>query len=186
MSRRTQPIHSACVEITGLPDRRGVIFTEPADYRAFQHHLAEALQRCPARLMAYCLMPGWWQLIMGATDPVRLQRCLARVGTAHGTPTILTRPLSGTNDVIRAARDTERHGLTARLVRRAQDWPWSSLAGRHDGRNPLPLVQASFLESRAWLDFVNAPTPADLSHHVTQHPRRLADGLEGRHDRPGV
>lgn len=94
---------------------------------------------------------------------------------------MVTTPLAEIDDLIRAARDVERQALAAGLVRRAQDWPWGSLAGRLDATNPLPLVAAPFLESRAWTDYVNASGGVSRpSVHVPERPGRFAGGLQRR------
>ncbi len=96
------------------------------------------------------------------------------MSTQPGAAATLTiTPLPAVRDLVRTTRDVERLALTHGLARRAQDWPWGSLAGRLDGASPLPLVQAPFLESRAWSDYVNAAEAWD-SVDVAQRPRRFA------------
>lgn len=100
-------------------------------------------------------MPDRWQVIVGQTDPARLNRCLARVTIAR------VQPLVTIADLLRAARSAERQALRSGLVRRAQDWPWNSLSERLQPTGRLNLVAAPFLASRAWVDFVNTPGPED-------------------------
>jgi putative transposase len=153
------------------------VLTHPADYRALQHRLRAALLKHPIRLVAYCLMPTRWHLIVGPVDPSRLRRCLAgvRATPLDATAPVTITPLPSIRDLVRTTRDVERLALTHGLARRAQDWPWGSLAGRLDGANPLPLVPAPFLESRAWSDYVNVNEAWD-SVHVAQRPRRFSGG----------
>jgi putative transposase len=40
------------------------LFEKPADYAAFLRVLAEALQECPTRLLAFVLMPNHWHLFV--------------------------------------------------------------------------------------------------------------------------
>lgn len=165
--------------MTGHLLRPALSFTQPADYRTFQHRLRSALLKHPIRLVAYCVMPSRWHLIVGPTDPAKVQRCLAWVLATRppGTERVTVRPLSAIRDLVRKTRHVERLALSAGLVRRAQDWPWGSLSGRLDSANPLPLVPAPFLESRAWTDYVNAP--ADwISVDVPQDPGRFSRRLQ--------
>lgn len=152
------------------------LFTHPSDYRAFEAGLRDALAPDQIRVVAYCVMPTHWRLVAGPTDPATLAGALGRCARAHPIAAggITTRPLATVNDVVLATRDVEREALTRGLVRRAQDWPWSSLAGRLDPDAPLPLVHAPFLSSRAWVDYINTPRPRDGSHHIAERPRRLA------------
>ena len=55
----------------------------------------------------------------------------------------------------------ERNALQAGLVRQAQDWPWASLSERLQPAQCVPLVNAPFLSTRAWADYVNTTRPGD-------------------------
>jgi putative transposase len=50
--------------------RRMEIFSTPADYDAFDRTLGEAVSRTSTQLLAYCVMPNHWHLVVGdnATD----------------------------------------------------------------------------------------------------------------------
>jgi len=157
--------------------RRLVLFARPADYRAFLRLLGQALARHPVRLVAYSLMPDHWHLVVGPTDSTALSRCLHWVTSTHavrlrhhrdsvgegplyqGRFTSLELPAVG--DLVRVCRYVERNALQAHLVRRAQDWPWSSLSERLRPSMNLPLVNTPFLSSRAWADYVNTRRPSD-------------------------
>jgi hypothetical protein len=141
---------------------RTPVFTLPAHYRALQHHLRDAFGSHPLKLIAYCLMANGWQLVVGQTDPRRVDRYIARVTSAQrggvcGTLFVDVHPLDTVADLLRAARDTEREALRCGLVRRAQDWPWNSLSERLQPTGRLDMVPAPFLASHAWVDFVNQP-----------------------------
>jgi putative transposase len=151
--------------------RRLVLFTQPADYRAFLSILNEAFTEHPVRLVAYSVMPDHWQLVLGQTDTSTLSRCLQWVTSTHAIH--LTRRLDSVDrgpvyqgrftsmeipavgDLVRVCRNVERSALQAGLVRRAQDWPWSSLSERLQPEPSVPLINAPFLCSRAWADYVN-------------------------------
>ncbi len=157
--------------------RRLVLFTQPADYRAFLAILAQALEQHPIRLIAYCVMPNHWHLVVGPTDTPTLSRCLHWVTATHAIRLNQHRRTVGhgpvyqgrfnsveipaVGDLVRVCRYVERNALQARLVRRAQDWPWASLSERLQPAQDLPMVNAPFLGTRAWADYVNAPRPGD-------------------------
>lgn len=137
-------------------------FTIPAHYRALQLSLRDALDAHPLRLIAYCLMPNRWQLVVGQTDPKRLDGYIGRVAGSRGpapSPALAVdvRPLETIADLLCAAKETEREALRCGLVRRAQDWPWSSLSERLQPTGRLEMVPAPFLASHTWVDFVNQP-----------------------------
>ena len=43
---------------------RKTIFEKDQDYEAFERVLAEAVERTKTRLLAYCLMPNHWHLVV--------------------------------------------------------------------------------------------------------------------------
>lgn len=43
---------------------RMTIFEKDEDYEAFERVLAEAVERTKTRLLAYCLMPNHWHLMV--------------------------------------------------------------------------------------------------------------------------
>jgi putative transposase len=141
-------------------------FTLPAHYRAVEHHLGDALTAHHLKLISYCLMSDHWQLVVGPTDPARVDRFVERVtgareaGWSEGLHTAV-HPLGTAADLLRAARAAERQALRTGLVRRAQDWPWGSLAERLQPTGRLELVGAPFLASAAWVHFVNTEHPED-------------------------
>ena len=85
------------------------IFTLPAHYRAVEHHLRDALADQHLKLISYCLMADHWQLVVGPTDPPRLDRCLEWV-TGSRRPgwyeawRLAVHPLLTVGDLLRAAR----------------------------------------------------------------------------------
>src|SRR5947209_5319642 len=110
------------------------LFDTPADYEAFEQVLAEAQDECPVPLLAYCVMPNHWHLVLAP---------------------------EGDGDL---CRFVERNALRAGLVQRAEDWRCGSLVRRlrgvaepavELGVGPVPLP-------RDWRAWVNAPqTPAE-------------------------
>jgi len=160
--------------------RRVPIFIRPTDYRAFLQVLEEGLARYPVRLLAYCVLSNHWHLVVGPKGTNDLS-CLMRWVSAthairwhhrHGTigqgalykGRFLARPIDTAASLVHVCRYVERNALAARLVKRAEDWPWCSLSERFRSDPRLPLATAPFLVSAAWVDYVNAPTtPTDLA-----------------------
>lgn len=155
--------------------RRARIFTRRTDYRAFLRVLCQGAERFPIRILAYCVMPNHWHLVIEpggtsaligfmhwvtATHAIRWHQHHQTVGQG---PIYQGRyhsiPLPGVANVVGACRYVERNALRAGLVKRAEDWPWGSLSDRLRSEPAVPLVPARFLLSRAWIDHVNAPAP---------------------------
>ena len=59
------------------------IFEAAGDYHAFESLLAEAVLRVPMRLLAYCLMPNHWHLVVWPERDGELGRFMHRLTTTH-------------------------------------------------------------------------------------------------------
>jgi hypothetical protein len=95
--------------IAATAPNKNTIFTLPAHYRAVEHQLGDALADQHLKLISYCLMADHWQLVVGPTDPPRLDRCLEWV-TGSRRPgwyeawRLAVHPLLTVGDLLRAAR----------------------------------------------------------------------------------
>jgi putative transposase len=159
---------------------KATLFTRPRDYRAFLDILGEGLERHPVPLIAFCVLSNHWHLVLGPSGTPSLSRLLHWVTTTHAVRLHRHRGSVGEGHVyqgrfkahlieeagglVRVCRYVERNALTAGVVRRAQDWPWGSLAERRRPDPALPLSGAEFLGSDAWVHLVNAAmTPRELA-----------------------
>ena len=169
-ARSTAPV--TFFHVINRSARKVPLFATGRDYRGFLRILRDGLERHPMRLLAYCLMSNHWHLVVGPVDPSDLSRLLHWVTTTHAVRLNLLRKTTGQGpiyqgrfkshmvcaaaDLVRVCRYVERNALTANLVRRSQDWPWCSLSERLGGISKLPLAVTPFLESAAWVDYVNS------------------------------
>lgn len=136
--------------VTQRGNRRGTTFFRDDDYRLYGALLAEAAAKARAEIWAYCLMPNHVHLILVPADPDGLRRTLAdvhrrytaHINLRHGWTGHLWQGRFGSvvmdeAHLACAARYVALNPVRARLVERAEDWPWSSarahLAGRDDG-----------------------------------------------------
>jgi putative transposase len=157
------------------------IFETDHDYQTFEQILEEAVPRFAMRLLAYCLMPNHWHLLVWPVQDGDLSRFMRWVTLTHTQRWHACRGSSGTGHVYQGrfksfpvqddehfytvCRYVERSPLRANLVRRAEHWQWSSLwrmvAADRDARSVLarwPLPRP-----RNWVERVNRPqTEAEL------------------------
>src|ERR1700730_3492037 len=63
-------------------DRRE-IFASDGDYEAFLRVLAETQERYPMRILAYCVMPNHWHLLLWPEQAGVLGMFLQRLTTTH-------------------------------------------------------------------------------------------------------
>jgi putative transposase len=128
--------------------RRRELFAKPVDYAAFERILAETQQRVAGvRLLAYCLMPTHWHLVLWPRRDGELSRFLRLLTVTHAQRLHAHRHTAGTGPIYQGrfksfpiqadnrhllllCRYVERNALNAKLVRRAENWPWSSLHRR--------------------------------------------------------
>ena len=158
-------------------DRR-TIFETSGDYLAFERILAEIALRVPMRVLAWCLMPNHWHLVLWPREDNDLSNYLRLVTLTHTQRWHANRGTAGTGHLyqgrfksfviqqdahfLAVCRYVEGNALRAGLVRRAEAWPWSSLYrrlaetdGGFVGDEPWPVPRP-----RGWVELVNAALPA--------------------------
>jgi putative transposase len=156
------------------------IFDEDGDYDAFDRVLTEAVARYNMRLLAYCLMPSHFHLVVWPEadgDLSRFMRWLTMTHTqrwhAHHASAgsghlyqgrFKSFPVQDDGHFLTLCRYVERNALRAGLVTRAEDWRWGSL-WRHVARRATSgptLTPWPVARSRGWARRVNEPlSPAE-------------------------
>ena len=152
--------------IPGLPyhvtqrgNRRGTTFFEDDDFLVYRELLTEAARAAGARVWSYCLMPNHVHLIVVPSDPDGLRGTFANAHrryarfinarnrwTGHLWQGRFGAVAMDETHLVHAARYVALNPVRARLVERAEDWPWSStrahLARRGDGLAEVaPLLE---------------------------------------------
>ena len=124
---------------------RRPIFETRGDYLAFEQILADAQRRTGMRLLAWCLMPNHWHLLLwpvgdgelshfvGLATLTHVQRWHAYHGTAGSGHLYQGRFKSflvqDDAHLLNVCRYVEANALRAGLVARAEDWRWGSCRG---------------------------------------------------------
>ena len=161
---------------------RATILARDADYAAFEEVMACAVEQVSMRLLAYCLMPNHWHLLLWPREDADLGRFMQRLTTAHVRRwrvhhgnvgdghlyqgTYKSFPVQDDAHLLVVCRYVERNAPRAGLVERAEEWRWSSLWRRRHPRvtdNVPPLHDWPVERPRDWLRYVNQPeTAAEL------------------------
>jgi putative transposase len=154
---------------------RMTIFDGDADFEAFENILEEAVERFGTDLLAWCLMPNHWHLVLRPHADGELSRFVGWLTLTHTQRWHAHRkspgsghlyqgrfksfPVQDEQHFLSVCRYVERNALRARLVRRAQDWRWGSLWRWHKGSNRDKRLLAPWPVRRnsAWVDYVNTP-----------------------------
>ena len=122
---------------------RMTIFEKPEDYAAFEQVLEEAVARTKMRLLAYCVMPNHWHMVVWPEADGELSRFTGWLTLTHTQRWHAHRHSTGSGHVYQGrfksfpvqddehfftvCRYVERNALRANLVRRAEEWRWGSL-----------------------------------------------------------
>jgi putative transposase len=157
------------------------IFDDDEDFEAFEKVLAEAVERTNTRLLAYCIMPNHWHLVVWPKEDGELSRFVGWLTLTHTQRWHAHRhsagsghvyqgrfksfPIQGDKHFYTVARYVERNAVRANLVRRAEQWQWCSLAHWLRGSTADKALLAAWPLPRkaGWIDHVNAPlTEAEL------------------------
>jgi len=160
---------------------RSRIFDDDGDYAAFERVLGESLTRVPVRLLAYCLMPNHWHLILWPSADGQLPAFMHWLTVTHVRRwhahqhtegaghlyqgTYKSFPVQDDGHYLVVARYVERNPLRAKLVERAEDWRWSSLWAVEHGQAQQRGLLSQWPVARPadWVELVNIPqSPAEL------------------------
>jgi len=156
-------------------DRRR-IFDDRGDYEAFLRVMQETQAHVEMRVLAYCLLPNHWHLLLWPVADGDLGTFMQRLTTTHVRRWRLHRrsvgrghlyqgpyksfPVQEDDHFYAVARYVERNALRAKLARTAEAWPWSSLAQRanRQGAKEAPELSAwPVSRPRNWAAWVNEP-----------------------------
>ena len=125
------------------------IFESEAEYHHFESLLQEGVELTGMRILAYCIMPNHWHLVlhpkndgdMGefmrwvTTTHVRQRRSMTdTIGHGHlYQGTYKSFPVEIDAHFLHLMRYVEQNPIRAKLVRKAEEWKWSSLWRREKG-----------------------------------------------------
>jgi putative transposase len=167
-------IANYCYHILNRANRRAEVFHEPADYDAFISLMVKAQEHEALPILAACLMPNHFHLVVQPTRARSISRwihwlCTTHVRHYHAKYGSSGRVWQGPYKacliqtdqyLLTAMRYVERNALEARLVRHAEDWRWGSLRWRRAPISPLALSAGPIGLPSYWTEFVNQPQTA--------------------------
>jgi putative transposase len=152
---------------------RSRLFKEPAHYQDFLEIVEESLNFVHVRILAYCLMPNHWHLVLQPRADGDLAKFLQRITLTHTqrfhskTRTIgyghvyqgryKSLPVESDRHFLTLVRYVERNAKRAALVKKAEDWPWSSAYARRYGNEKQKKMLSAWpmAEPRHYLEWLN-------------------------------
>jgi len=154
---------------------KAVIFRESADFIAFENILHTAYEQFGPEIFAYQIMPNHWHFCLRTLRDGDLSRFMQWLKLTHTQRHHVYRDIVGTgplyqgryksiivsdnNYFISLCRYIETNALRAGLVRRAEDWRWSSLWRRLHGSKQQQDILAQWPVARPedYVLWVNLP-----------------------------
>lgn len=122
------------------------MFRFEEDYQEFDVVLSQAVERLEPRLLAYCVLPKHWHLILTPRKDGDLSKLMAWLTTTHsarwhakprraGTGGLYERrfrsfPVQDNEQLLDVLRFVEAHPRRAGMVESLGDWRWSSACRR--------------------------------------------------------
>ena len=184
--------------ILNRANAHGKLFTKKSDYALFESVLTEAKERFDMRIMAYCIMPNHWHLVLYPHADGDLAKFMSWLTLTHTQRWHAYHDTVGNghlyqgryksflceNDAhfLTVVRYVERNPKRANLVRKAEEWQWGSAWHRHIGSSeqqklldewPVPMP-------RDYFSFLNEPqTAAELESIRTAVQRGSPFGSTG-------
>ena len=167
-----------CYHVINRGNQKATVFHDRADFEQFLALIARAQARLPLPMLSACLMPNHIHLVLRPTNAADLARWMhwmftthvrwyhARYGTTGRVWQGRFKAFVAQQDhhLLTVMRYVERNALRARLVERAEDWEWGSLAWRRSPRPPLALAESPVPLPSYWRQLVNEPqTAAELA-----------------------
>ena len=170
-----------CYHVLNRGNLSAEVFHKAEDYQAFVDLMVEAGARVPMRVTAFCLMPNHFHLVVWPPGDGDLSRWMQWLMTSHvrryhrhyGTGGHVWQgrfkafPIQQDAHLLTVLRYVERNPLRANLVKRAEDWEWSSLRAfdkrAKRARDLAWLDPGPVRRGRSWVEGVNRPsTEAEL------------------------
>ena len=161
---------------------RMTIFKRDADFEAFEKVLTEAVERTQTRLLAYCLLPNHWHLVVWPREDGELSQFVGWLTLTHTQRWHADRQSAGSGHVYQGrfksfpiqedehlyavGRYVERNAQRANLTVRAEQWRWGSLHRwlRGSAADKRLLAPWPVPRQAGWLEHVNTPqTEAELA-----------------------
>jgi len=160
---------------------RAEIFHNSSDYQAFLELVQESLEERPLRIIAYCLMPNHFHLLVWPRKDEELSQWMQWVMTTHvrryhrdhqsnghiWQGRFKAFPIQQDDHLLKVWRYIERNPVRARLVTRAEDWRWSSLGTRERWLHSGPVTRPS-----GWKKLVNTANADEEVEAIRQSVNR--------------
>jgi putative transposase len=167
-----------CYHVINRGNGRRQVFHKDGDYYAFLKAVGHACVEIPMPVLAFCLLPNHFHLVVLPKEDGDLSEWMHWLQNAHvrryhqhyhssghiWQGRFRAFPIEQDEHLLTVLRYVERNPVRANLVRRAEQWLWSSARywQAEEGR-PSYLSIGPVPRPHPWLEWVNQPlTEAEL------------------------
>ena len=151
------------------------IFDTDEDYKQFESILEEAVEKYNMRLLSYCIMPNHWHLVLYPKDDGDMGQFMSWLTNTHTRRWHTTKETIGHGHLYQGryksflcqkdhyfltlVRYVERNAKKANLVKKAENWKWSSAWRREYGTTEQKKMLAEWPVDmpRNYLQALNEP-----------------------------
>lgn len=169
---------------------RAKIFKTDKDYQLFETVVEEAKDRAGMRILSYKIMPNHWHFVLYPEKDGDITKFMGWLTLTHTQRFHSNKKTVGQGHLyqgryksflcqddhyfLRLVRYVERNALRAGLVKKAQDWRWSSVWRRESGTEK----QKGLLDSwpvempKNYLKWLNEPQPQSEEDAIRKSIRR--------------
>ena len=162
------------------------MFRSEEDYHDFDTVLSQAIDRLEPRLLAYCVLPKHWHLILTPRKDGDLSKLMAWLTTTHsarwhakprraGTGGLYERrfrsfPVQDNVQLLDVMRFVEAHPRRVGLVESVDDWRWSSACRRAVANEAaLPMLSIPPVPlPHDWSEQLSSEMPAETVERINQ------------------
>ncbi len=158
-----------CYHVINRGNARREVFLKEADYEAFLKAMQHAHVEVPMRVLGYCLMPNHFHLVLWPLADGDLSRWMHWLQNTHvrryhqhyrtsghiWQGRFKAFPIEQDDHLLTVLRYVERNPVRARLVRRAENWRWSSARLWAASERPQFLIPGPVRRPKDWLAWVN-------------------------------
>jgi putative transposase len=154
---------------------RAHIFDTDNEYKQFEKILMEGKEQVDTRILSYCIMPNHWHMVLYPKEDGNLSSFMRWITNTHTRRWHVSHktigyghlyqgryksfPVETDTYLLQLIRYVERNPLRAKLVRKAENWKWSSLYKRAYGtekeKNLLSEWPIEVPEN--YISFINNP-----------------------------
>lgn len=160
-----------CYHVINRGNDRATVYHTRSDYRFFVGLMNKAIERIPMRILAFCLMPNHFHMVLWPYADGDLSRWMQWLLTCHvrryhrirGTSGRVWQgrfkafPIQQDRHLLNVMRYVERNPVRANLVAKASDWDWSSIGAKLMDTSPDFLRPSPVEKPTNWEDLVDKP-----------------------------